>query len=159
MITDLEDDTTPADRAFRDSADYEFRGQKLEPWSFLRKTAAMALGLKYYRLTKDDVFTIPHPLGDDRPADAPAEIEMYDGLIFDVAVVLWICHQSDTTCRRARRSRSEFEAEIDAWAEKSGIAGEHLAEATGLFMRILSDETASTPLPDSGASAGSSEKN
>lgn len=51
----------PEEAAYRASEGLEFQGETLKPFSYLRRTAAMALGLRYWTLTKEDLITLVNP--------------------------------------------------------------------------------------------------
>ncbi len=129
------------ERAFRESEALEFRGRPLEPFSFLRQTTAIELGLRYWRLSPDDLYTIK---------GEAEEVQMYDGMVMDAAIILWVCHQPDQTCRRARRKPRDYEAAIDKWADDNGVSvgGEYLAEAMQVFGAIMGAVNASRGEPD-----------
>lgn len=50
------------ERTFREAGTFEWRGEPLRPFSFLRLTAALAMGLQYGSLSPEDVRRIPNPL-------------------------------------------------------------------------------------------------
>lgn len=58
---DKDPDEAPEEKSFRESADKEFQGKPLEPFSFLRQTAARALGLRYGNLSPEEVLRVPNP--------------------------------------------------------------------------------------------------
>lgn len=183
------DEQSAPERAFR--VELEFRGKKLKPFSFVRQTAAVALGLKYGSLSDDDIKTHPNPKWNERMgllsilhdepaeaidaaggeakimarveelADEPESITLYDGLVMDAAIVLWLCSQPDSVCQRARRKPREFETQIDKWADENGIVinSPHLAEATALFGEIMQGTADSRGEPDLDKSAKESDPN
>lgn len=165
---------TPQDAAFR-AGDLTYREKALEPFSHLRQTAAMNLGLRYWMLGQDDLREIANPHmaeleaareivnrpvdSDERTAalatverlkDEPESVTVYDGMIHDAAIVLWLCHQPDSVCQKARRQPRGFESKIDAWADEHGITvgSDSLAEATQLFMSLVNSANASKGVPD-----------
>jgi len=115
-----------------------FLGKPLQPFSFLRQTAAQELGLKYGRITEQDLFWIDNP-NTDRAADEPERIQMYNGLLRDAAIVMWVCTQPDREVMRARRKPDDYEARIDAFAEEQGITmgGKSFEDATTAFFSIM----------------------
>jgi len=153
------------EKAFRDSDEIEFQGRKLEPFSFVRQTAAIELGLRYWRLTPDDLYTLKtaasekvEPLQTKEgiqvgaatiPVEAQ-EVQMYDGFVMDIAIVLWLCSQPDSECRRARRKPREYEAKIDHFADQNGIyvGGIHFTEASETFAAIVQAINGSNGHPD-----------
>lgn len=149
--------------AYRDSDAFEFLGRPLHPFTFVRHTAAIALGLRYWRLSPSDLYTVKVPKPPEEgetpdPASPPELVDtpMYDDIFTDIAVVLWLCHQPDSICRRARRKPADYEAEIDAWAEKMriGFGGANQEEASLLFARIVGAVSASKGVPDVGDKNG-----
>lgn len=169
--------TAPEERSFR--GEYTFRGKTLKPFSHVRQTAAVELGLKYgVRVDADDMIERRNPKYDERQdilraleedsdtitemggaaqlsaraeelKDEPEFIVTYEGLMWDASLVLWLCSQPDSTCRRARRQPDKFEAEIDKWADQNGITmnGDSLAEAYAVFSDIMNDTAASRGEP------------
>lgn len=142
---DHELNETAQETAFR-SGELSYRGKTLEPFSHLRQTAAMNLGLRYWMLSQDDLREIsnPHPKEGE-----PDTVTVYDGMIHDAAIVLWLCHQPDSVCQRARRVPRGYEDKIDKWADENGITvgSDTLAEATGLFMELVNASNASKGVP------------
>ena len=185
---------TPQEAAFRNSTDREYRGRKLEKFSWVRRTAAIALGIRVWKLTTDDLITLKNPRYEalealkaekealegqedtpernDRLAAIMDEMEaigeqddeviIYDGIALDALLVLWLCHQSETVCARARRNPKEYEKEIDRWGEKNEIfVDESMTpnpEALAVFMGIIADIRASQYTPKTG-NARTEEKN
>lgn len=142
------DATNENDRAFQ-----EDRGpDTVYPYSFLRETAAEALGLRYGSLTEDDVHRHPNPDYDRRKklertlaglskkltkaegadmlraeikklANEPPETITWDGMKRDAVIVLWLCSHPDSVCQKARRRPRDFEADIDKWADERRLIG------------------------------------
>ena len=52
---------TATDVAYHRSSLHEWRGRELEPFSFVRRTAAIALGLRCWKLTPADFETLENP--------------------------------------------------------------------------------------------------
>lgn len=132
--------------AFRQ--ELEYRGKALEPFSHLRQTAAMNLGLRYWALSPDDLREIRNPSATPG-TDEPDTVTVYDGLIHDTAIVLWLCNQPDSVCQRARRVPREFENKIDKWADENGITvgSDSLAEATSVFLQLVNSAAAAKGVP------------
>lgn len=182
------DEQTAPERAFR--SELEFRGKTLKPFSFVRQTAAVALGLRYGSLSDDDIKTHPNPkwkelqallsaMQEDSEtinemggmaaleqrrselADEPEHITLYDGLVMDAAIVLWLCSQPDSVCQRARRKPREFETQVDKWADENGITinSPYLGEATALFGEIMQGTGDSKGEPDLDSSTKESDPN
>ncbi len=108
-----------AEAAFRRADDgYTFLGKKLEPFSFLRQTALIALSLK---------------MGLTRSVEA--------------ATALWLMTQPDQIVRKARQNPDDFVEEIDAYGEKNGlggIAGPNFQAAILAFEAVVEDVKAGT---------------
>lgn len=179
------------ERAFRNSESPKFNGLTLAPFSFARQTAAVSLGLRYGRLTEEEIERHPNPLAVERRtmegerdkarslaerakkagtkaraleeverlekaiaalADEPEEVTVYDGLAMDAAIVIWLCCQTESAVRRARRKPREYEADIDRWAEKQGITiqSPKLKEATQAFAEIMAQISESKGEPKPG---------
>lgn len=147
----------PMEAAFRDGT-LEYRGKMLEPFSHLRQTAAMNLGLRFWMLSADDLREIRNP----NPKEGePESVTVYDGMIHDTAIVLWLCHQPDSVCQRARRIPREYEDKIDKWADENGITvgSDTLAEATGIFMLLVNSTNASKGVPSKDGKTEAAPKN
>lgn len=131
------------ERAFRRSADYQWQGQPLQPYSFLRQTAALALGMRYGQLHEGEY-------------EVCQGIPVYPALPQDIALQLWLMHQPDPVCREARRNPEKFEALIDEWAEAQGIGpnGEHHTAACILFFEVQFDVASTRGQPVPRESAG-----
>lgn len=164
------------ERAHQRSEMMEFDGRKLHPFSHLRQTLCLVMGIKYWTLTPDDLRTLKNPhkreLADEKLSkkrrkeieSEPDEVQTYDGLPHDAAIVLWACSQDDATCIRARReagdsvtARDRWEGKIDAFADKAGITltGRNFQAASLAFMQIVNDVNSTTgepQLPEGGES-------
>lgn len=140
--------TITPEQAWRDSEDLEFLGKPIANFSFVRQTAAIELGLKYWRLNAEDLYTLK--LASPEPGAPDQEIPMYNGFIMDIAIVLWLCHQTETDVRRARRKPADYEARIDAWADANDITlrGGNFNEARDLFFQIVQAVNASKAEPN-----------
>ena len=121
-----------ADESFRRASDgYTFRGNKLEPFSFLRQTAMI-----------------------------PISVEMGGSYASDIAIAMWLMHQPDAIVKQARQSPSEFTDQIDIFADQHGlgaIAGANFKEARQLFETIRADIEVATGKPDFGRSGENEE--
>lgn len=119
------DELSPEELAFERSGEMTWRGKEVEPFSYLRKTAAMSL-LRYF--------------GNNIP---------------EAVVVVWVCLQSDGRVRMARRAPESVEEEIDAWAQAEcvleGLVPD--AETQRVYDAITADiaASASVPVQDDGA--------
>lgn len=178
--------------AYRRSDAYEFpEGKTLYPFSFVRKTTAIIMGLKIWKLQRDDLYTIKNPrlgrlhellfekeqlqqqtltpTGQELLEAIDAEIEdigspeedLYDNMMLDVAIVLWLCSVPDATVRKARRRPDVMEEEMDIWAEENrifdtGIKSSKLALQT--FLSIINDVRNSSSAPDTGGADNLDEK-
>lgn len=142
MSNDLAD-LDPQEQAFERSADMHWNGQKLEPFSFLRKTAAVRLGVKWWKLTPADIITEKVDLGKGKSMD----VQYYDDIGLDIATVLWLCTHSDDECRRARRDTQWGEEQVDQWSEgKIWDSGMKLnGDAWAAFLQIVNDVTITEP--------------
>lgn len=130
------DDYNEQDNAFLTADEFELDGSKLEPYSFTRKTAALALGLRWGKLSAGDVQTIS---ATDPDSGAIVEVQTYAAIERDAAIVLWLCSQPIHEVKSARRNPGAFEDVIDVWAEKRifGDGMEVKEEAISLFKRIV----------------------
>lgn len=121
----MSDELTPEELAFERSGEMTWRGIELQPFSYLRKTAAMAL-LRYFQ--------------NNMP---------------EAAIVVWLCLQSDDVVRRARRDPASVENAIDQWADQQGILCglEPDVETQRVYDTITADiaASASVPVGDDGA--------
>ena len=151
--TDIPGDEAPEDEqtnAFRSSEEYLLDGSPLPfPFSYLRHTAALELGIKYFRLGPEDIFSITNPNPTWERDNEPAKVDSYNGLLRDVGIALWLCHQTDSIVRRARRKPLDYEEVIDNWAVEKGldITGANRSAGTGLFMQMVNDINASRGIP------------
>jgi hypothetical protein len=81
------------------------------------------------------------------------ENDIYDNMMMDVAIVLWLCSLPDAEVRKVRRNPLKYEEELDTWAEENkifteGIKSSKLALQT--FIAIINDVNASQGTPNSG---------
>lgn len=129
-------DHNEQDAAFLSADEFELDGSKLEPYSFTRKTAALALGMRWGKMSVGEVQTIQ---ARDTDTGAPVEVQTYAAIERDAAIVLWLCSQPIHDVKAARRNPGAFEDVIDAWAEKRifGKGMEVKEEAIHLFERIV----------------------
>lgn len=113
------DELLPEELAYQRSDVMTWRGRDLEPFSYLRKTAAMAL-MRYFDSN------MPEPV-----------------------IVLWLSLQTDEKVKQARRNPKGAEDEIDQWAQDErlldGIFAE--AEAQQVYDTIMADIAASMSRP------------
>jgi hypothetical protein len=123
-------DTTP-EQAYR--AEYMYKGQVLKPFSFVRETAAYALGWKIHIPEQDD---------DNAANVAP--------LLFDAIIVIWLCLQPDSVVQRARRKPEEHIQSMDRWAEaeKISLMSESGQAAIKAYSELLTDYFSSQSAPD-----------
>jgi len=114
-----------------------FLGKPLQPFSFLRQTAAQELGLKFYRLNDADLFWMERPRDDG--SGEMDRIQMYNGIIRDAAIVMWVCTQPDREVMRARRKPDEYESKIDAFGDLHDIkvGGAGFEDATTALLSIM----------------------
>lgn len=170
---DIETEDAP-EMAYRRSDDYEFpAGTKLQPFSFLRKTTAVRMGLRVWKLAPEELYTVRNPNADRIleleaqrvGADAfdiekieeeleslgSIEADIYDNMMMDVAIVLWLCSLPDAEVRKVRRNPLKYEEELDTWAEENKIYQEGLKSsklALRTFMAIVNDVNASQGIPN-----------
>lgn len=113
------DELTSEELAYQRSDVMTWRGQELQPFSYLRKTAAMAL-MRYF-----------------------------DQNMPEAVVVLWISLQPDINVRKVRRDPASAEIEIDRWSEDQrlldGVTPE--AECQSVYDAIMADIAASMSRP------------
>lgn len=135
----------PQEIAFERSAEMQWNGHKLEPFSYLRKSAAIRLNVQWWKLRPEDITTEKVKLEDK---EEEVSIQHYDALVEDIAKVLWLCTHSDDECKRARRDPAWAESQIDEWAEgKIFDSGMSLnSEAWGTFLTIMNDATITEPV-------------
>lgn len=140
MSDEIESSNDAPERAFR--AQHEFLGNKLEPFSHLRRTAAENLGLQLFKMSPDSVYETLGPDGEP--------VQMYTGVIRDVGIVLWVCSQPDSVVMRARRKPAEYETQIDKWADEKGatIGGASFVEAMSVFGEIIQAVMSTNPIPN-----------
>lgn len=100
---------------------YTFRGKKLEPFSFLRQSALIALSLE---------------MGATRAAE--------------LAAGLWLMSNPDAIVKKARQQPSAYVDQVDKFADDHGlgaVAGKNFEEARKLFDQICADVEANTGKP------------
>jgi hypothetical protein len=118
----------PEELAFRDADEMTWRGQKLEPYSYLRKTAVVSL------------------------------VNYFGGNMPEPVLAIWLGLQSDARARLARRAPDAVEADIDAWADEQKVLvlrqnseGQMALlpdeETQSVYDRIMAGIMASTPKP------------
>jgi hypothetical protein len=127
--------TTP-EQSFRRSEMHEFLGQKLEPFSFLRQSALIAIELKL-GLTYAD----------------------------EIAAAIWIMTQPDNVVKQIRQNPDRYIDALDKFADENGlgaIAGRNFALAKSIFEQIREDIQKASGRPDfgerDGGQAGESEE-
>lgn len=115
----IDDELSPEELAYQRSDVMTWRGRDLEPFSYLRKTAAMAL-MRYFDSN------MPEPV-----------------------IVLWLSLQADEKVKRARRNPQGVEDEIDLWADEQrlldGVTPE--SECQQVYDTIMRDIAASMSRP------------
>lgn len=138
---DPEDIRVSPEVAFRRSDSHTWRGQPLHAYSFRRRTTAEEMGLKFGTLAETEIRRVEVSIGDGQTYAIPT----YSGLVFDVALVLWLCNQDDATIKAIRRNPAQYEDALDEWADEHNIAltAPTFAEDYLLFMQILADVSAS----------------
>ena len=113
----------PEERSFRRSDGYYFGDRKLEPFSFVRQSALLAL------------------------------IEaMGSSSLVQVAAATWLLTQPDAVAHKVRRKPDSFVKDVDAFANTNGIVigGSGLTPATALYEAITTDNRDSAVVPDLG---------
>jgi hypothetical protein len=113
--------TTPGKAFQRADNGYTFRGKKLEPFSFLRQSALIALSL-----------------------------EMGATRVAELAAGLWLMSSPDSVVKKARQEPSAYVDQIDAFADKNGlgsITGKEFQVARDLFDQICADVEANSGKP------------
>lgn len=136
----VDNELDPQELAFERSADMQWGGKALEPFSYLRKTASIRLGMRYWKLQPGEIELVS---GEENGEQW--QLEVYDHLAEDCAITLWLCSQDDAMCRRARRDPEWAQAEIDVWAEGKifGKGMDLQPEAYVAFLQIVRDIHAS----------------
>lgn len=124
--------TKTPEQAFR--AEYEFNGTTLKPFSFVRETAAHALGWKMH---------LPEQDADEK------DVTQFTRMLWDATLIVWLCSQPDSVAQRARRLPREYEGKVDDWADKHGVTmnSDAGAEVMRLYAEILSDYFSSQSEP------------
>ena len=74
-------------------------GASWSRFSYVRETAAMALGFRQWRLKQSEV--IEEQADDPEHPGQKITVYFYDGIVRDMALVLWLCSQDDTTVKQA----------------------------------------------------------
>ncbi len=125
----MSDEPTP-EKAFR--AEYSFKGATLKPFSFVRETAAHAMGWKLHLPQADD----------DNAANVGP-------LLWDATLIVWLCLQPDSVVQRARRKPEEAQSKVDDWADRERISltSESGQEAVQVYSELLSDYFSSQSEP------------
>ena len=144
-IPDPEETRISPETAFRRSDSHMFRGQPLHGYSFRRQTTAELFGLHYGNVAATAVHRreIEVPVADGAPEKVV--VTNYDGMLFDIGLVLWLCSQPDERIKDIRRNPAAHEDELDAWAEEHNLRlnAPDFAESYLLFMQIMADVEAS----------------
>lgn len=111
-----------ADAAFIASDSLTFLGEKLHPFSVRRQIAAQAIGNRLLsgRVTGD-------------------QAGLYDGMLSDVAGVLYLCSRPESESHLAVRRPDQVMDKALAWAESIGLAvgGDVYTEAVEIYGRIF----------------------
>ncbi len=120
----MTDELSPEELAYQRSDCMTWRGTTLEPYSFLRKTAAQAL------------------------------VRYFGGNMPEPVLAVWLALAPDAKCKLARRNPAAVEDEIDSWAQgeklfsirqRNGEAELSVDEETErVYRQIMEDITAST---------------
>ena len=118
------------EKAFLDSENHEWCGEKLEPYSMARRVAAQAIDLRYGSL-------------DDAQIAKFNETRIYPGALRDVAVLLWLCSLKDEDeIDRAARNPLAAARTALKWAESKGMLDEatiQFVEGYKLLFKIMSE--------------------
>lgn len=99
------------ERAFRRADEFEFLGATLQPWTFARQTAAIKLGMRYGRLSPDEIESVPNPAV---PAKREA-LESVDELKRQLAAA-------------SKKGKAKIQAALDAAIELADSFGDPPAE-------------------------------
>jgi hypothetical protein len=130
-IEDVETESsrlTP-DQAAARSRSYEFAGQKLEPFSRTRQTAAESMGAKIASASFGNC------------ADQLAETGSYPGFLADAQIIVWLCSQPSSASYRAVRKPDEAVTKAMQWWEANGgdIGTARHIELMEAFGQIIED--------------------
>jgi hypothetical protein len=130
-IADIEKEVsrvTP-DQAAARSRSYEFAGQKLEPFSRSRQTAAEAMGVKIASASFGSC------------AETLAETGSYPGFLADAQMIVWLCAQPVVASFRAVRKPDEAVSRAMQWWDANGgdIGSERHIELVETFGDIIGD--------------------
>lgn len=130
MITSQ--DTITTDEAFVRSVTHQWKGRPLKPFSAMRQAAAQRCGLRCGRLNEAE-------------AEAFKKTGVYDGIMMDVVLVLFLCSCKESTVLAAMRDPESITVDAMNWADREGISylGEGFMEASAVFSKIMGDLFAS----------------
>jgi hypothetical protein len=92
-----------------------WRGKQLEPFSYMRRRAAAAMGLRFFELTAEE-------------REAAEEAQFYKGIDSDVVLVLFLCSLKKSEVLKALRLPEQAFAKAMDFGEK-----ENLEPGTGEF--------------------------
>ncbi len=138
----MSDETPSVETAYNEAkAGFELGDISLYPYSFARKAAADAMGIRWGYVPEDDPMI---------------KTGKYSGALGDAVKVLWLCtipNASEQTAeqvrakewsvQRAERKPEEAYAVAQQWAEGIGIASndsEEFVKAYNVFLKIMSGE-------------------
>ncbi len=118
------------EKAFIESENHEFDGEKLQPYSIARRVAAQAIGLRYGAL-------------DSAHRARFNETNVYPGAFRDVAVVLYLCTLKEPAAldRAARDTIGAAKSALD-WFESKGIVdtlSDKFLDAYLVFFKIMNE--------------------
>lgn len=144
-MPDPEETRISPETAFRRSDSHCFRGQPLHGYSFRRQTTAELFGLHYGNVPETSVHRREIEVTGASGTPEKVTVTNYDGMLFDIGLVLWLCSQPDDRIKDIRRAPAAFEDELDAWAEEHDLRlnAPDFAESYLLFMQIMADVEAS----------------
>jgi hypothetical protein len=130
-IEDIEKEAgrvTP-DQASARSLSWEFKGQKLEPFSRVRQTAAEAIGVKIASTSFGHY------------AESLAETGSYPGFLSDAIMIVWLCSSPIHASYRAVRKPDEASTKALIWWEENGgnLGSPEHVELIEVFGGIISD--------------------
>lgn len=146
-----------ADRAWNRARSFEFRGKPLQVWDFLRKTAAIELGMRYGKVSPDELEEV---LAVDEKGK-PRKVVTYRGVYRDATIVLWLMHQDAAAARQARARPIPAHDLIDQWAEEQRLFSDSMEfdqEAMTLFETLMADDAASAGVPQTEQATGGDSK-
>jgi hypothetical protein len=126
-----------SERAFSRALQFSFRGKPLEPWTYIRKKAARAMGLRWGFVPDADFVTV-------------AGTRLYKGWEDDALLVVWILHQPIEIIRSATVNPAGFQETLEEWIDSNDLMSSQLepdAEAVNLFVAVMTDEQAATGVP------------